>query len=440
LSPSQRAAIGQRWRDEGSRYAREQNAFHERVHRLDVGQHWGEPPHDTRSELAETILEAVREANESGDLAQLREQFPPAHAPFGDRFDENGQWMKPLLLLDDGQILVRAGDISERSTAYLIDDLHVRTLRGILSFGRSPDRRYFAIARKSGITIHRGWEGPVITSLAWPKTGRWRQEREFAVLVPFPDGRRVLLGNRDAIMVLEPGRSTVLFAREEEDEYDPQLNNPHGAVSPDGSLISIGDRLTCAHMIFNDRYDLVGEITALWDVAPCHASFSDDGRSLALSSFMLWSGATVLVPTRRFPGLTIDDDDLDRHWHSKATWAEMRQGLHDFEKDLLVLDCKGKVSASAWRPGEFILGDAFGYLWAFDQNGERLWDHFIGDPVDGIDISRDGRRLVASTYAGFVVILDLDTDEVDPYRIGTSTHRELRRWLFWSKEKQPLAW
>ena len=50
------------------------------------------------------------------------------------------------------------------------------------------------------------------------------------------------------------------------------------------------------------------------------------------------------------------------------------------------------------------------------------------------------KRLIASTSAGLLVILDLDTSEADPYRIGTSTHREQRRWLLWRNEDQPLAW
>jgi hypothetical protein len=50
------------------------------------------------------------------------------------------------------------------------------------------------------------------------------------------------------------------------------------------------------------------------------------------------------------------------------------------------------------------------------------------------------KRLIASTSAGLLVILDLDTGEADPNRIGTSTHREQRRWLLWRNEDQPLAW
>jgi hypothetical protein len=155
---------------------------------------------------------------------------------------------------------------------------------------------------------------------------------------------------------------------------------------------------------------------------------------------MLYDGATVLVPTRRLPGLVVKRKDLDRCWHSKSTSREKRRGLRDFDKELVVLDSQEVVRVSAWRSGEFLIGDAQGSLWAFDRDGERLWHHRIGSACCGIDISADGRRLVCSTLAGIVVILDLDTGEVDPYRIGTSTHREWRRWLFWTTENKPLAW
>ena len=81
MSPDERAAIGRRWRDEGARFARELNSFLERLGRVGSEQ-VGPEPQDTRGDLAEIVLEAVREANESRELAQLREQLPPAFFPF----------------------------------------------------------------------------------------------------------------------------------------------------------------------------------------------------------------------------------------------------------------------------------------------------------------------------------------------------------------------
>jgi hypothetical protein len=245
MSFSQRSAISQLWREEGNRFARGLNAFDERF--FQFGPDAGEEPRDTRSDLAETVLEALREANESGELARFREQFPPAYFPFRERLEENGQAMQPLLWLASGQILVRAADEAGRIVTYLIDDLHVETLPRVLTFGRSPDRRYFAVARESGITVHEGWNGPVVSTLDWPTPPPRTREglHEFPQLTVFPDGRRVLLGIRDAILF--PREDDEVRFPSDEDILDGGLNNPHGAVSPGGSLISIGDRLTRSH-------------------------------------------------------------------------------------------------------------------------------------------------------------------------------------------------
>jgi hypothetical protein len=138
--------------------------------------------------------------------------------------------------------------------------------------------------------------------------------------------------------------------------------------------------------------------------------------------------------------LFVGQKDLETHWFAKATWDAMRQGLQELDKDLLVLNSRSSAYASAWRPGEYILGDAQGFLRAFDRAGATRWHHFIGSSLGALDISPDGRRLLASSAAGFLVILDLDTGETDPYAIGTSRHRERRRWVFWKNEKRPLAW
>jgi hypothetical protein len=42
----------------------------------------------------------------------------------------------------------------------------------------------------------------------------------------------------------------------------------------------------------------------------------------------------------------------------------------------------------------------------------------IGSSVGDIDVSRDGDRLVVTTYAGFLSVIELDTGEADPFVIG----------------------
>jgi len=402
----------------------------------------GEPPRETRQPLAGRVIDAVREANKTGELADLRKKFPPAHNPFIELLKENGQHLAPVVLLDDGRILLGIG--YENGHVVVIEGTKVEKMPGVLTFGRSPNRKYFAVGRAESIDIHDGWGGAKVVSLNWPTIGPLKGVQHVEQLVPFPDGQRVVLATPDAILAVGPQHTELLYPRSIEELQDNvgriSLNNPHAAISPDGSLISIGDRLTCMHIIFNDQYEVVGEIYPLVDAAPGCASFSRDGELLTLSSFMLYNGATLVVPTSRFPGLSVSFEDLEKHWFSKNTVTEMRQGLQDLDRDLVLVDADARVYAAAWRCEEFIIGDASGYLRAFDKTGKFLWQHFIGSSVNGIDLSPDGKTLVVTTYAGFVCILDLDTGEPDPFAISTATHRERRRWLFWRKEPTPLVW
>ena len=129
-----------------------------------------------------------------------------------------------------------------------------------------------------------------------------------------------------------------------------------------------------------------------------------------------------------FQGLFVDSWKYDEHLERIV------------DERLTVLEEGSRVYAGVFRNDEFIIGDATGYLRAFDLTGKFRWQHFIGSSIGDIDISIDGKKLVATTYAGFLCILDMDTGRPDPYAIGTADHRECRRWLFWKTESEPLMW
>lgn len=155
---------------------------------------------------------------------------------------------------------------------------------------------------------------------------------------------------------------------------------------------------------------------------PHYAAFSADGSMIAFNSCHFYNGETIGLPTKLLPGIKIKTDP------------------YELDKRLVNLEDGSRVYAAVSRGDEFIIGDANGYLRAFDLQGSFRWQHFIGSTICDLDISRDERRLVATTYAGFLCILDLDTADADPFVIGTATHRERRRWLFWKKEPKPLIW
>lgn len=441
--------LSRRWREEGLRYASAINALHE----SGTDEDWTnaeENLRDGREPLADAVMTAVRNANTTGNFDRLHERFPPAYGPFAETFGDFGQAVPIVILLDDGRILLRIGEPWDEGHFAIIDGLQVERLSDeIISVGRSPNRRYFAVARKSGVTIHDGWNGPATVELKWP-TGLEGIPEGFEVaplegappvtrLIPFPQGDRALLISIKGVFVLEADRAVRLLPTKEEmrrffewlKEKHPDdgplardLTMAHGAISPEGRLIATGHQ-DSAHLLFETgNYDLFGQFS--YGGYSHHAAFSTDGRLIAFNSCHFYNGETFGIPIDVVPDLKTDPDSIDHH-----TLLDDRATL---------LEDTARVYAAVHRGDEFIIGDAYGYLKAFTAKESLRWQHFIGPTIADIDISRDGRQLVVSTYAGVVSIIDLDTGEADPFVIGTATHRERRRWLFLEYEDRPLGW
>jgi len=434
-------STSKRWCEEGREYVAGINDYV----RKEMSFGWdnaGEPRKDTRGDLAEKVIGFVRQANEAGNIDELRQKFPPAHAPLLEIIKENGQYLGPVVLLEDGRILLRVGAPYQNGTVYIIDELNIKAVENIISFGRSSNRKYLALAKQSGVEIYEGWKGRHITTVNWP-TGLEGLPNGFNVepldtvppitqLVPFPDGKRVLLVSSKGIFVLAPDKTVRLYPCTEDfrehfewlkEEYpdDPltlSIDMEHGAVSSDGKLIALGSQ-DSNHLIFDDNYELVGDVGPMSSY-PHYAVFSEDCEVLACNACHFYNGITIGIPLTLLPDLKTEPYTLDN------CLVELQDGA--------------RVYAAVSREDEFIFGDAYGYLRAVDKNGNFRWQQFIGSSIGDIAISRDGKTLVVSTYAGFLSIIKLDQGEADPYTIGTATHQEIRRWLFWKKEEKPLAW
>lgn len=293
------------------------------------------------------------------------------------------------------------------------------------------------------MTIHRGWEGPETTILKWP-TGREGTPQGFEAesiqgtpiitqIIPFNSGDRAILVSPEGIFVLQSDKAVRLLPTEDQmkehfewkrKEYPDRpltygLSMEHAAISPDGKLIAAGHQSSLHYLFDANSYRVVAEIGPMSEY-PHHAAFSADGSVVAFNSCHFYNGETVGVPVSLLPGLETEPYKLDDR--------------------LIPLETGSRVYAAVGRGDEFIIGDANGYLRAFDLKGQFRWQHFIGSSIGDIDIRPDGKQLIVTTYAGFLSILDLDTGEPDPFVIGTATHRERRRWLFWKSEPKPLIW
>lgn len=434
-------AMARRWREEGRIFTADVNEY---VHQTMVLRRDGvdEPPQDKRGDLAEKVLEHVRQANERGSIDDVRQRFPPAWEPFVEILQENGQDINQVAILGDGRIVLRVGEHYREGTVYIINDLDVEHVENVIGFGQSPDRKFFALAKQSGVEVYEQWDNRPTVSIRWPTglegipAGTITKPLDGAPpitqLIPFPDGVRVLLVSSEGIFVLGNDRTVRLYPRAEDyrghfkwwqSAYPDKAARPleidmeHGAISPGGKLIALGCQ-DSDHLIFNDNYELVGDVEPVFSY-PHYTVFSKDGTFLACNECHFWNGMTIGVPMSLLPGL--------------------RMGKM-MDNRLVELDSDARVYAATSRQDEFILGDAYGYLRAVDKAGDLRWVHFVGSTIFGMDLSRDEKTLVVGTSAGILSIIRLDTGTKDPDTIGTATHQEIRRWLFWKKEKKPLAW
>ncbi|MCA9116502.1 MAG: hypothetical protein KDA79_15565 [Planctomycetaceae bacterium] len=415
--------LSRRWREKSLRYVSAINSFVERGLR-DGWEKAGKQPKDTRQTMAKAVLAAVRRANDLGTTDELREKFPPAHEPFGKMIEVGGPGLPVATLLDDGRVVLCIADSWESHRFVEVHERHIEPLdASILSIGRSPDRRYFAVARPSGVQILDGWGGPVVAALNWPDG--LEEPPTVTQIIPFPDGDSALLVSPEGVFVLQPGGAVRLLPRPEEleecqkEDLSSSLAMEHGAISPDGRYIATGHQSSPHYVFDTATCHLVAEIGPMSEY-PHYAAFSSDGAMVILNACHFYSGATIGVPTTLLPGL--------------------RTEYYETHPQIPTLEDGARVYAAVYRPDEFIIGDAYGYLRAFDRTGKRLWQHYVGGTINCIDISQDGKELVVSTFAGFLCFLELDTGKRDPFTIGTSMHRERRRWLFWKNESRPLIW
>ena len=437
--------LSSRWRDQTEAYVTAVNSFVRRG----MTEGWKnidrtEEPKDTTGPMADAVLNAIRRANEVGKTDGLHERFPRSHSPFWEMLRENGQSLPVVFLLDDGRMVLQVGTPSESGHIVLIDGDSVERLSpSIVSIGRSPNRKFFAVAQPEGISVHQGWDGPVKTFLKWP-TGQEaipqgfvsqpiQQPPTITRIVPFNTGEKLLLVGPDGIFVLTANGTKRLLPTDSEMKQHCEssqaneagepitigLSMEHGTISPDGKLIAVGHQDSLHYVVDSESLKIIGEIGNMSEY-PHHAAFSADGSMIAFNSCHFYHGETIGLPTKLLPGIKTQPYELDNR--------------------IVNLEGKSRVYAAVSRNDEFIIGDASGYLRAFDLQGTIRWQHFIGSTICDLDISRDERQLIVTTYAGFLCVLDLDTGEADPFVIGTATHRERRRWLFWKNEPKPLIW
>ncbi len=431
--------LSKQWQSEGLKFAEALRKFHLAAEAKGVDN--VKEPSETRKRLAKPVFSLLRDANASGDVAQIaafRELFAPSWDALFDLLEKQGQSIDPVFMIDDKRIVVRVGSPWESPTSYILDGTSTETMKDVRIVGRAPGANradsVWGVARADGVTLHKGFNGPVIATFKYPglRDGipaklklSIQNDDLFHLLglIPFPDASGVILNSRAGIYLLSKNGAKRIaptddhlqetFGKETE-ASTISIDMGHVALSPDGKYIAAGHQ-DSSHLLFDATGKYLGAAEARNEY-PHYAVFSSDSKSVLYNACHFYAGTSF---TKKVSSITNTANTNDE--------TQLVSGARVY-------------SAVPYKDG-FIIGDANGYIHFHDRTGKRIWYHHIGSTINSIDISGDEKRLLVSSYAGFVVMFDLETGTPDPYYLGArSTNRETRRYVIWKNERKPLMW
>jgi hypothetical protein len=405
------------WRAVGHSHAKDINAMSESGEHHNRRNRNGGEPADDSNELALEVLSLLKKANKEGNTEAFRALFPPAYEPFVNIIQEQGQSIENLCYIRDNTIAFVIGTAYEKRKAFILSDRKlVKLSDDIQSIGKSPQNDIFAIATNTFVTTYKGWEGKKITEFKLPAV----KELAVSQIIPYNDGLSVLLISSEGIYLLSTrGHSMIHPVPDTEDkEWTSYIDMEHAALSHDNTFIALGDQCS-AHRILNRHGHEIAAI-APQSSHPHYALFSKDGQQVVLNSCHFYNGITITVPTADIHGLQ-RDAFTENYKHT-------------------VIDKNCRIYAAVAASEYYIIGDAAGYIKAFDKEGKNIWRYFLGDTIISMTLSDDEKTLWVASCSGMIHTLKLNAGQRDNHTIANGDHYEEFRIIFWKNEPQPLIW
>ncbi|MCT2562491.1 hypothetical protein [Chryseobacterium herbae] len=413
----QNTTIQEEWFSKGERYATEINEM------VDFGEkngweNWkGEEPEDKRSNLAESVFNLLKTANQNGDVENFRANFPPAHTPIIPLLENRSQSIEQLHFISGEKIVFMTGTSYEKRQAYLLDHGQVTQLdENIQAIGKSKQNGVFATATPGKISIYKGWEGELINEFELNQTA----ELGITELIPFNDGSKVVLVTSFGIYLISQKEEKLIHPMNEDDEEDwtPDIDMENATVSNDNSYMVVGDQ-SYDHRILDAEGNTLGSIGAQSSY-PHFCLFAKDDSQLITNSCHFYNGITIGINSDQYEGA-----DIEAYTESD---------------DYTIIDEEMRVYSGTATKEYYILGDAYGYIKAFDKDGNQLWRYFLGSSISGMTLSDDEKTLWVAAHSGILHQLKLDKGQRDTHTIGNGNHYEEFRLLIWKDEPQIWKW
>jgi hypothetical protein len=286
-----------------------------------------------------------------------------------------------------------------------------------VSIGKSPLGNCFAIANRKNISTWFGWQKTALYEFNYPAVSNLTITR----LIPFNDGSRVLLVSSEGIYLLWENGFKLIHPEEDAEDEDHEwicIDMEHAALSPDNTLICVGNQHS-THRVLNNELVQIADIGPQSEY-PHFALFSKDNSQLIMNSCHLYFGMTIGVETNRINGLQI----ASYKKNDKCT----------------IFDRESRVYAGVATSEYYILGDAYGYIRAFDKTGKKVWQHYLGSTVSGMAISEDETTLYVGCCSGMLHKLTCGKGVRDNHTISNADLYEEFRLILWKNEEKPLRW
>ena len=409
--------IQNEWFTLGEKYTTEVNEM------VDFGEkngweNWkGKEPEDKRDHLADSVIQRLREANDADLIDNFRKAFPPAHTPLIKYFEEKGQSIEQMFFIENEKIVFVVGTAYQKRQAYLLDGKSLSKLdSGIEAIGKSLKNDIYAIKSAGMVVTTKGWNGATIETF---KLGDI-EDIGISTLTPFNDGKQLLCVTSEGIYLISTDSMKMIHPvpDPEDEEWDSNIDMENATLSNDNKYIIVGDQCS-DHRILNEDGQEISEIGPQSSY-PHYCMFSKDDSQLITNSCHFYNGMTIGVETARLKGLKIETYDEQGHFK--------------------IIDDDMRVYVGITTSDYYIFGDAYGYIKAFDKQGNCIWRHFLGSTIGGLAISDDEKTLWVGSCTGIIHKLKLGKGHRDTHTIGNGDHFEEFRLILWKNEGKELWW
>lgn len=363
------------------------------------------------TQLCEAVFELLKEANERGETAKFRADFPPSSVIFDKKLRKRLRDIDQICPLGGENVLFIASN-DDGKTLYLLEGDRVSEVADdVIAVGKSKRNEIYALLRRSEVELIKGYDGRG----GGEPIAKFSHDVELtydeAEILPFNDGSKVLLAAHDGIFLISQSGAKLIHPTyedegEDEDEYELEIDMANATLSNDNELIVAGEQ--CGdHALMDSEGERLGGIGAQSSY-PHFCLFSADDTQLITNSCHFYNGVTIGV---------------DRALLKRGLEVEAYSYDEEGEQNFTLIDDAMMVYAGVAMQDFYILGDAYGYIKAVGKDGRKIWRHYLGGTIKSMALSEDGGVLFVGTYGGRLHKLRLGAGQ-DSHTIGNGNHKE----------------